>query len=133
MTIMHKFRQDKLWRDKAPSMMEAHGSIIHIKELSDTEYDAQLRVKLDEETAEVLVTQSHKQLLEELADVCEVIDALCKLHNISKDELAVTQRKKYESRGGFYERTFVTIAEHPAGSFGEDYCRAQPEKYPEIL
>lgn len=24
------------------------------------------------------------------------------------------------------------IAEHPAGSFGEQYCRAQPEKYPEI-
>ena len=133
MTIMHKFKQNKLWRDKMPPMSEAQGSIIHIQQLSDTEYDAQLRVKLDEETTEVIVAQSHKELLEELADVYEVIDALCALHNISKDELLAAQHKKYESRGGFYERAFVTIAEHPAGSFGEQYCRAQPEKYPEVL
>lgn len=133
MTIMHKFKQNKLWRDKAPSMMEAQGSIIHVQQLSDTEYDTQLRLKLDEETVEVIMAQSREELLEELADAYEVIDALCKLHNISKDELAVTQRKKYKSRGGFYERAFVTVAEHPAGSFGEQYCRAQPEKYPEVL
>lgn len=133
MITLLKFKQDKLWRDKAPSMMEAYGSIIHIKQLSDTEYDTQLRLKLDEETAEVIVAQAHKELLEELADVYEVIDALCALHDISKDELLAVQRKKYESRGGFYERTLVTIAEHPAGSFGEQYCRTQPEKYPEIV
>ncbi len=133
MAPMHTFKQNKLWRDKAPSMMETHGSIIHIKQLSDAEYDEQLRIKLHEETAEVTAAQSREALLEELADLYEVVDALCKLHNISKDELLATQLKKYESRGGFYGRTFVTTAEHPAGSFGEQYCRAQPEKYPEVL
>lgn len=133
MTIMRKFKQNKLWRDKMPSISEAQGSIIHIKPLSDAEYDEQLRVKLNEETKEVIAAQSHKELLEELADVYEVVDALCKLHNISKDELLTTQCKKYEARGGFYERAFVTITEHPAGSYGEHYCRAQPEKYPEVL
>jgi len=134
MTTMYKFKQDKLWRDKAPSLMiNNHGSIIHVKPLDDSEYDQQLRVKLDEETAEVVAAQGRKELIEELADLYEVIDALCVLHSISKEELLAIQQNKRESRGGFYERAFVTIAEHPAGSFGEEYCRAQPEKYPEIL
>jgi hypothetical protein len=43
------------------------------------------------------------------------------------------QQKKFLKRGGFAERKYVTTAEHPEGSFGEKYCRANPEKYPEIL
>lgn len=134
MATIHKFKQEKLWRDKLPAMMEAnYGSIIHIKPLNDTEYDQELRIKLQEETAEVVEAKSHKNLIEELADVCEVIDALCALHGISKEELEKVQSDKRELRGGFYERAFVTVAEHPAGSYGDLYCRAQPDKYPEIL
>lgn len=133
MTTLIKFKQNKLWRDKMPTIKEAEGSIIHITPLSDAEYDEQLRVKLNEEVDEVIAAQSTTDLIEELADVYEVIDAVCALHKINKDDLLAIQRKKYEARGGFYERKFVTIAEHPAGSSGEQYCRAQPEKYPEVL
>lgn len=133
MTIMYKFKQDKLWRDRLPDIMrEDHGSIIHIKPLDDVEYNQQLRLKLQEEAEEVVTAQSRKDLIEELADACEVIDALCALHGISKEELEAAQRNKRDVRGGFYERMFVTVAEHPAGSYGDHYCRAQPDKYPEI-
>lgn len=130
---MHKFLQNKLWRDKAPDMMRARGSIIHVTKIDDAEYDRQLRIKLTEEAAEVCAAQSQKQLIEELADVLEVIDAVCALHEISSEDVRVMQTKKRDERGGFYKRAFVTIAEHPAGSFGEQYCRAQPDKYPEVL
>ena len=132
MSIMHKFKQDKLWRDKLPARMELLGSIIHIKHLNDTEYDEQLRIKMLEEADEVCAAKGRAELVEELADLYEVVDALCNLHGITKEQLLAAQTKKREDRGGFYGRTYVTIAEHPTGSFGEQYCRAQPEKYPEV-
>lgn len=130
---MHKFLQNKLWRDKAPEMMRQKGSIIHVKNLDRTEYNHQLRIKLIEETAEVFVAQSNQELIEEMADVFEVIDSLCALHGISLKDVRAMQIQKKGDRGGFDERAFVTIAEHPAGSYGEQYCRAQPDKYPEVL
>jgi predicted house-cleaning noncanonical NTP pyrophosphatase (MazG superfamily) len=129
---MHKFQQNKLWRDKLPAARTFEGSIIHLKQLSDAEYDLELRNKLIEETHEVCSAPNAKALLEELADLYEVVDALCALHGITKEQLVATQTKKREDRGGFYGRTYVTLAEHPTGSFGEKYCRAQPEKYPEV-
>lgn len=130
---MHKFLQNKLWRDKAPGLMRATGSIIHVTQLNDIEYNQQLKNKLKEEVDEVCAAQEKKDLIEELADVFEVIDALCALHKISLEDVRACQNKKRDARGGFYERAFVTIAEHKAGSFGEQYCRAQPDKYPEVL
>lgn len=130
---MYKFLQNKLWRDKAPDLMRAQGSIIHVEPLDDNEYKEQLKIKLVEEVQEVCAAANQKELIEELADVYEVIDALCALHIISIDDIRAAQIKKRDARGGFYDRMFVTVAEHHAGSYGEKYCRAQPDKYPEIL
>ncbi len=127
-----KFRQNKLWRDKIPQLLEGAGSVIHIEQLTDTQYDQQLRIKLLDEAEEVKSAQSTQELLEELADVFEVIDALYHLHNISPKEIKIIQEKKRTKRGGFMKRKFVTVAEHLEGSSGAEYCLAQPEKYPEI-
>lgn len=130
--MMHKFLQNKLWRDKAPDLMRATGSVIHITQLDDAQYEKQLKIKLQEEAEEVCVAHDKKELIEELADVLEVIDALCVLRGISLEDVRSIQKEKRDKRGGFYQRLFVTIAEHEAGSFGDRYCRAQPDKYPEI-
>ncbi len=129
---MRKFVQNKLWRDKAPEMMENMGSVIHIKELPDDEYSHTLGVKLLEEAEEVHAAQSKEERIAELADLCEVIDSIMALHSIEKDEVVALQAKKRDQRGGFMHRKFVTIAEHPEGSFGESYCLAQKKKYPEV-
>ena len=42
---MRKFKQNKLWRDKAPALMKQMGSVIHCKNISDREYDEKLRIK----------------------------------------------------------------------------------------
>lgn len=132
MVKMRTFLQNKLWRDKAIELMEQHGSKMHWHTLNDTEFDEQLRIKLVEETQEVIQAQSKENLLAELADVLEVIDTLCDLHEINKDEVITAQNKKRASRGGFTGRTFITVAEHPENSFGEQYCLADPTKYPEV-
>ncbi len=129
---MRKFRQNKLWRDKTPALMEETGSIIHIKNLSDIEYLTCLLDKLEEESIEVKQAIKKEDVVEELADVLEVLDAICEYYAINKDELEKCKQKKLSERGGFYKRKFVTVAEHQNNSFGEKYCLKQPEKYPEI-
>lgn len=129
---MRKFIQNKLWRDKLTDKMIAMGSVLHIKQLSDSEYDEQLRVKLLEEANEVQVAKTKEELIDELADVLEVIDSLSHLHGVSRATIEAAQIKKRSERGGFYGRKFVTIAEHSQDSFGEKYCLAQPDKYPEV-
>lgn len=131
---MRIFFQNKLWRDKLVDTMEQkYNSRINWHSLNDEEFNAELRIKLAEETQEVIVAQSRDELIAELADVFEVIDSLTKLHNISQEEIVTAQTKKRDDRGGFEGRKFVETAEHLAGSFGEKYCLADPIKYPEII
>ena len=133
MAMMRTFLQKKLWRDKAAEQLEAHGSHLEYRTLTDAEYDRELRNKLSEEAAEVCTAKNSAELIAELADVLEVIDALCAAHALDRAALEAVQQKKRESRGGFYKRVYVERAHHPVGGFGEAYCLADPEKYPEVI
>lgn len=131
---MRRFKQEKLWRDKLPEIMQKeYGSIIHIKPLNDQAFDNELRIKLFEEADEVKKASTTQSLIEELADLYEVIDTLLALHTIDKEHVLNAQRKKHEERGGFMQRSYVTVAEHKEGSYGVAYCLADPNKYPEII
>ena len=130
---MRKFHQNKLWRDKMVVRVEQMGSVVHSHCLDDAAYDQQLRLKLLEEADEVARASDQKELVAELADVFEAIDALCTLHGVTKEEIVAVQTAKRAERGGFYDRLFVTVAEHPIDSYLEKYCLAEPEKYPEVL
>ncbi len=131
---MRKFLQNKLWRDKGVERVEQnHGSHVTWRSLNDKEFNEQIRLKLLEEAYEAAATKNRSDLIDELADLYEVIDSLAEVNQISKTEIIAAQTDKREERGGFSRRIFVTIAEHPAGSFGEKYCLADPEKYPEII
>lgn len=129
---MRKFQQNKLWRDKMVAHVEQMGSVVHCHCLDDAAYDQQLRLKLLEEADEVARATNQKELIAELGDVLEAIDALCVLHGLAKEDVLAVQAAKRVERGGFYDRLFVTVAEHPAGSYLEQYCLAEPEKYPEV-
>ena len=126
------FLQNKLWRDKAVDLMKELKSIIHWQRLTDAEYDYQLRQKLLEESREVYAATSKQELIQELADVLEIIEAISNANEVSLEEVRAIQLEKKAERGGFEGRKFVTIAEHLEGSFGEKYCLADPVKYPEI-
>ena len=127
------FLQNKLWRDKAIEFLEKHGSKVHWNILNDEEFAQELKNKFLEEAHEVSNAKNKKELMEELADILEVMDALCSVHSFSLEEIVCIKEKKCQERGGFHGRKFVTKAEHPIGSLGERYCLAAPEKYPEII
>ena len=128
-----KFKQDKLWRDKAVEQLEQLGSKIHWTRLDKDLFAEQLRIKLLEEAEEVCKAKTKESLSEELADLLEVITSFCELHEITLQDITHLQHKKRQERGGFQGRKYVTVAEHPIGSFGEKYCLNDPDKYPEII
>jgi predicted house-cleaning noncanonical NTP pyrophosphatase (MazG superfamily) len=129
---MRKFVGNKMWRDKAYDRKELAQSIIHYRMLDDQEYEQQLRSKLSEEVEEVVHAASTPKLVEEIADLYEVIDALCAVRGITRDEIMKAKEAKFAQLGGYYSKKFVMFVEHQEGSWGEKYCLADPLKYPEI-
>ena len=94
---------NKLVRDKIPEMIAAQGEKAIIRVMEDHEYIAALETKLDEEVAEYHESKE----IEELADILEVIYALCDIHGHSVDELMAAYEKKHAQRGGFAKKLFL--------------------------
>ncbi|MCD8484080.1 nucleoside triphosphate pyrophosphohydrolase [Candidatus Woesebacteria bacterium] len=66
-----------------------------------------LKNKLLEEAQEVASATSRTDLLEELADLQEVVNALCDLNNIDSSDLAQKQKSKREKAGGFKKKLML--------------------------
>ena len=75
--------------------------------LSNEEYIVALEAKLNEEVAEY---QADKNL-EEMADVLEVLHAICVARGYSLAELEAMRANKAEKRGGFKEKIFLEYVE----------------------
>ena len=98
---------NKLVRDKIPEIIEADGKSCKTRILSDEEYIAALEAKLNEEVAEY---QADKNL-EEMADMLEVVQAICIARGYSLEELEALRAKKANERGGFADKIFLEYVE----------------------
>lgn len=94
---------NKLVRDKIPEIIVAQGEKPITRVMNDKEYIISLEKKLDEEVAEYHESKE----IEELADVLEVIYALCEAQGHSVDELMTFYEEKHIERGGFSKRIFL--------------------------
>lgn len=92
----------KLVRDKIPQIIIADGRTPIVRTLSDEECLSELDRKLNEEVAEYQADKS----LEEIADVLEVLLAICEARGHSVDELIEVRDKKREKRGGFRDKVY---------------------------
>lgn len=81
------------------------------KILNDEEYKKELLRKLLEECNEV-VNANDEEILEEIADTLEVIDALIKLNKSTIDEVKKIQEEKRNKRGGFEKRLYLIKTEN---------------------
>ena len=127
------FQYNKLCRDKTVERSEKIGSKIHFTVLDDNDFDKNLRMKIKEEAEEVALATSRDELITELADVLEVMQALCTLHAVDFEDVVTKQLSIRAERGGFDGRIFITKAEHQEGSWAEKYCAQHSDKYPEIF
>lgn len=97
---MRKFH-NKLVRDRIPDIVrQAHHNCEFVT-LSPSQYIEALRQKLIEEATEAATACSDDELIEELADLYEVIDALLKTTEIQKQTVLNTQAQRRQTRGGF--------------------------------
>ena len=92
----------KLVRDKIPEIIRADGKVPVTRILSEGEYLQELDSKLNEEVAEY---QNDKSI-EEMADVLEVLFAICEARGYSIEQLMEVKQKKQDKRGGFKKRIF---------------------------
>lgn len=97
----------KLVRDRIPEIIRRKGEMLQVRKLTLSEFKQALKVKLCEEAEEARVARKRSDLVEELADVIEVLAAIGKVYDISKGDLALARRKKLKERGGFANRLFL--------------------------
>lgn len=71
------------------------------EQVSGVMLDVRLRQKLTEEAHEIVGATDRESLIEELADVQEVIIALAKHHKISVTDIEARRQKKLSDKGGF--------------------------------
>ena len=98
---------NKLVRDKIPEIIENDGEIVFTHELNDSDYRFELYKKLGEECMEVAASKTSKEILEELADVLEVLRTIALLENSQLEDIIQIADKKKEKRGGFQKRIFL--------------------------
>jgi predicted house-cleaning noncanonical NTP pyrophosphatase (MazG superfamily) len=98
-TVRRKFA--KLVRDKIPIRIRRRGEKVVAVTLPEGELLDVLKTKIVEEAMEVLSATSSSSLQEEMADVLEVLSAMCKLGGGSLRKLERLAARKRRKAGGF--------------------------------
>ncbi len=96
-------KYNKLVRDKIPEIIKQKGKVPITHIADDEEYWQKLKEKLKEEVDEFL--KDNKE--EELADILEIIYAICDFKKIDKQELEIRRKKKAEKRGSFKNKIIL--------------------------
>ncbi|MBU2561784.1 MAG: nucleoside triphosphate pyrophosphohydrolase [Nanoarchaeota archaeon] len=96
-------KHNKLVRDRIPEIIreDNHVPVTHIA--GDEEYWQKLKEKLEEEVKEFQDSEEVK----ELADILEVINAICNHKGIDKDMLEQLRKERAEKRGAFKRKIIL--------------------------
>ena len=92
----------KLVRDIIPEIIKKDVKTPIIEILSNEDYLKELDKKLNEEVTEYQADKS----IEEMADVLEVLLAICEGRGYTVEELMRVREAKREKRGGFKDRIY---------------------------
>lgn len=98
---------NKLVRDKIPEIIQADGKTCKTRILLNEDYITVLEAKLNEEVAEYQENRN----LEEMADILEVLQAICIARGHSLEELEAMRARKVKERGGFEKKIFLESVE----------------------
>ncbi len=132
MTKKYRFKVDKLIRDKLPGILQLSGINVFARVMTQEEYLKYLKKKIIEEAQEVASTLSDESLLEELADVLEVIYALATAKGLPMGEIEAYRQRKKADKGGFANRFYSPVMEIPEGHPKLSDYRSRPFEYPEV-
>lgn len=95
----------------------------------------ELKLKLIEESKEILTTTNSTDLLEELSDIVEVVEAILETAGLSMRDLSSAKAAKELDRGKLKVDEKILVVNVPRTQNFEEvisYLRADPNKYPEL-
>lgn len=93
-------KYNKLVRDRIPEIIKRKGEDPIFHTADEEEYWIKLKEKLKEEVEEFIKDENE----EELADIMEVIDAICFYKKFKYSKILEIKIKKLKEKGGFNER-----------------------------
>lgn len=98
---------NKLIRDRIPEITLADGWLSKTRVLNKRELIRELKKKILEEAKELNEDHDDKNLVEELADIQEIIDAILKEKSVEFAKFRKIQGQKRKKRGGFKKKLFL--------------------------
>lgn len=101
-----RYYHRKLIRDKIPEFIEKNKGEYEAKVLTEAEFEKELRKKLVEESKE-LIDAPKESLLNELADVLELVKSIASHYKLSFPQVEEYQKQKRKKRGRFKKRLFL--------------------------
>mgnify|MGYP001585920072 FL=1 len=104
---MKKIYYNKLIRDRIPEKILKKGSKLKTRVLGRAAFERELRLKVVEEAGGVAAAASKKELLDELADLQTVVDALKRLKKITASEARAGYVKNLRAKGKFKKRLYL--------------------------
>ncbi len=85
---------NKLIRDNIPAIITATGKPFETAAYDEVSYQQALRQKLVEEAEEVLAAKNEAEVVKEIADLYEVVDALLVSSGISREVVLAKQQQR---------------------------------------
>jgi predicted house-cleaning noncanonical NTP pyrophosphatase (MazG superfamily) len=101
----------KLVRDGIPSIIRSAGRAADVRALDTEDFRAALGDKLVEEVAELRAASDADAVVEEAADVLEVLLTIVAEHGATLDNIVDIARRKRVERGGFAMRVWLENAD----------------------
>lgn len=126
------FKVEKLIRDQLPTIMRAKGIVVHERTMEQNEFIQKLRDKLLEEAEEVRQAQNIEELLEELADVLEIIKTLSSANGLTMQQVEEKRIEKCKLKGGFEGRIFNHRVDIEENNQAITYYLDKSKQYPQI-
>lgn len=129
---MKRFSCEKLARDNVIAQCLKQGIKVSCQKLDRAAHIHALKQKLLEESEEVVDAFEKEDVIEELADVQEVILALMQILDISAQDIEKLQTKKRLEMGSFMQGIYVHHMDVASDSPRLNHFLNQPKKYPEL-
>jgi len=129
---IYKFKYAKLVRDKIPELIKKSGAKVSQKKLSEASYLNELKRKLIEEGEELSLAKKREAILDELADIQEIIDSLLITFNYKLKDLKNIQAQKNKRNGAFQNKIYINHIVADESFDWLEYHLKNKQKYPLI-
>lgn len=91
----------KLVRDLIPKIIEDEGKTAIYEVVEGAKLESYIKRKILEEAQEVIDAKTQKDIIEEIADLTEVLDKYMKAMGIAHSQVAEIRIRKRMDKGGF--------------------------------